>query len=207
MLKDRNENQDAFEIMQRALQAKFNGEFEKSLELMDQAILIKEKAGLNSYHEKIQKELLLFDSSPTKDFSGLISVSQNGLEQYERQGKIVEQIDLQIEIAGLLVHTARNKEALDYLDRAENLLSNSTPSEISQHLHSSGEDAGDMEQSPHHGDEIDPGEPVGNEALLILIHQNSDMSLSGETYLELRKKEIDRIRKYISNLITGHFDR
>lgn len=124
----------ADELMRRALKAKFNGEFENARNLMDQAITILEKAGLDPYPCKFQKELLLFDASPNKDLSGLLSVSLDALELYERQQNIVEQIDILINIAGLFVQRGKNQQAIHYIDKAETLLSSSTPEMISQYL-------------------------------------------------------------------------
>jgi tetratricopeptide (TPR) repeat protein len=128
------EKKIAYELMRRALAAKFNGEFDKALNLMDQAITISEKAGLDPYQCNIQKELLLIDASPNKDLSGLISPSLNALELYERQQNIVKQIDTLINIAGLFAQMGKDQQALNYIDKVETLLSSSTPEMISQYL-------------------------------------------------------------------------
>jgi hypothetical protein len=101
---------------------------------MDQAITILEKAGLDPYPCNFQKELLLFDASPNKDLSGLLSPSLDALELYERQQNIVKQLDTLINIAGLFAQRGEDQQALNYIDKAETLLFSSTPEMILKYL-------------------------------------------------------------------------
>ncbi len=176
--------------------AKANGKYAEAAEFIDELVAIKEKTGLDTYHDKVDRELLQRVITKSKDFSNLITLTQDRLEYYRRQDNRVEQIDLLITITGLCIQNASYPEAADYLERAGELLAAAKPEEITQYFDRRNTAASDERDEPQlSGDAI--GAPVDDGIRLELIAQGSTARMTGEQFIELRKNEVKRLRQFI----------
>ena len=130
MADQENPKKEADELLHQSLISKFNGDLENALKLLDQAISLAHKEGFEAYPYEVQKELLLFDFSSSKDFSGLISVTQRQLENYRYQKNAVMQVDLLLTLAGLHIYSGDLEQCREEVDKAENLLTSITTEEF-----------------------------------------------------------------------------
>lgn len=120
----------ADELLHQSLISKSNGDLESALQLLNQAISLAQKEGFETYPYEIQKELLLFDFSSSKDYSGLISVITRQLEDYRYQKNVVMQIDLLLPLAGLHIYSGDLQQCWEEIVEAENLLTSITTEDI-----------------------------------------------------------------------------
>jgi tetratricopeptide (TPR) repeat protein len=139
------------------------GDFDDAMRLLDQAIDLLESANIDPTFFKAQRELWRLDHDQSKDFSRLISISEEGLARYRKEQNPVKQIDTLLHIGGFVILQGEKDRAIQYLDEAEAMLSALPPEVIVSYL-------------PLHDD-----------------------ILAGERYINLRKNEINRWRKYIEN--------
>lgn len=125
-----NPKRKADELLHQALNSKFNGDFESALQLFDRAISLAQKEGFETYPYEIQKELLFFDFSSSKDYSGLISVTQRQSEDSQYQKNVILQIDLLLSLAGFHIYSGDFQQSRKEVVEAENLLMSITTKEI-----------------------------------------------------------------------------
>jgi len=118
----------------QAKKSKSRGDLEKGLELINEAISLAEKEGLDPYPDKVQRELLILDSLQTKDFSGLISVTTEQMNDARYRENVILQIDLRLTLAGLLIFSRDFQQSRTVLDEVERLLSSTPLENISQSL-------------------------------------------------------------------------
>lgn len=165
MTEELNASIRATELMNKARDAGFRGDLQKALELAGEAISIAERAGIDVFPLEALRELLLFDAqdSQNKDFSGLIAVMQRAIAFYAHQHNVPKRIDMLISLISALVHAGDKHQALHYSSEVENLLSSTTPADISKHL------------------------PEG-------------IILTGETFLQLRRSQLERIKNHLETL-------
>jgi len=104
--------------------------FDDAMRLMDQAIDLLESANIDSTFFKAQKELWRLDHYQSKDFSRLISISEEGLALYREEQNPVKQIDTLLQIAGFEILRGEKERAIQYLDEAEEMLSALLPEVI-----------------------------------------------------------------------------
>lgn len=127
--------QEAWKAEERALLAKeqaqedrINKEVNIALDLIDEAILTMEKAGLDPYFYKAQKEIFLItisfanDFSPKK-FSGLTETMEEALKKYIEQRNIIRQIETHISLAGTYINLNEKQRASDHIQKVEILFS------------------------------------------------------------------------------------
>ena len=121
--------------MKKAELAQKQGDSNLALSLANEAISVAESSGFDPYLLKMGREMMFVAGSKEPDFSGVMAVMQETLAIYRQENSNLPQIiDLLINLAGLLLKTGKKQKAIDYLDQAEDLLKNTTASEISQQL-------------------------------------------------------------------------
>lgn len=121
----------ALELVFQANKLHQEGNTVEALQLMDEAIQLAEKANSTEHALQWKTHRALLEADRSRDFSALISASQEALDFYAQQNNPVEQLGLLINLAGLMLKMGNKTAASQYLANAENLLSALSPSELS----------------------------------------------------------------------------
>lgn len=103
----------------------------EALQLADEAIDIAHQSSAEIYQLKFQRELIRIQI--TGDYSGLIAVSQEALEVYKEQGNYLEQLDMLVNLVGLMHQVDDKPAAQAYLMEAQAFIASLTP-EIIGHM-------------------------------------------------------------------------
>lgn len=197
-MSDNNSTLEQIRKLQKKIdQAKSHGEYKIAAQLIDEIIFAKENAGLDAYHDRVDRELLQRVITQSKDFSDLITLAQDRLEDYQRLENLVEQIDLLITLAGLCIHNSRNRDAADYLQRADELLDDSDPEEITRYFNRIFSKTKDeFLKTQRFDDTVD--DPSGKDMKLELLHQSDRAMMTGEKFIQLRRAEVKRLMEFMN---------
>jgi tetratricopeptide (TPR) repeat protein len=120
----------ALQLVMQANFARQAGDFAKSLELINRAIRLAEDANAKEYVLQWKIQRALMSMKGPDDVNDIEIVLRESLEFHTQQKNTLKELEVLINLAGLMSNAKNKAMALAYLDRAEKLLSSLTPEEI-----------------------------------------------------------------------------